>query len=186
VALLALAAGMASPLYRGEALRYGWRQKLDKAESGPGGTLDEVLPPALASFQESVKVDPGNAQAWADLSWGTALSWHVTHGDLAAIGRRAEAAAEKATALCPVIAEFWVRQGVALDMEGRHDEAEACFRRAVTLAPNRADWHYVYARHLDAVSEVKSAALAELESCLALDPGNSAAVSLRDRLRARR
>jgi O-antigen ligase len=182
-ALLALAAGIASPLYRGEALRYAWRQKLDKG--GPS-TWDTLVPAALASFQESVRIDPGNGQAWADLSWATTLSWHVTHGDLAATGRRAEAAAEKALGLCPVVAEFWVRKGIAQDMEGRHGDAEICFRRALSLAPNLAEWHYAFAYHLSVLSERKPEALAELDTCLTLDPGNSAAVSLRDRLKASR
>jgi O-antigen ligase len=182
-ALLAFVPAFVAPVYRSEALRYRWRQKLDLG--GPR-TWDDLVPPALASFQESVRIDPDNGQAWADLSWAQTLSWHVTHGDLSATGRRAELAADRAIQLCPLLAEFWARKGVALDMEGRRDDAEQCFRRALTLAPARPEWHYAYAYHLAAMPERKSEAWAELQTCLTLDPGNSAAVSLRDRLKAGR
>jgi len=186
LAVLAVAIGVAAPLYRAEALRYGRRQDLDRVASGPQLPLDQLLPAALVDLQESVKIDPANGQAWADLSWATELAWHVTRGDLVALGRRAGDAADTALRLCPVMSEFHVRKGVALDMQGRPREAAPCFREALALAPNRADWHFAYAYHLSAAEHREADALAELESCLALDHGNFAAVALRERLKVHR
>lgn len=172
-------------LYRSEALRFEARRGIDRVALGRA-TLDDAVPVALLRFQAAVKIDPQNGRAWSDLAYATALSWHVTHGNAAAIGRRAEAAAVRAIALCPVTAEAWIRQAVALDMQGRRGEAAQSFRRAVSLAPHTAEWHYYYAHHLSTEPDRKAEALAELETCLALDPANPEAKSLRARLSAGR
>ena len=124
--LLSLVAGwrVAAPLYRAEALRYGPRRAIDKNAASGEGDLQQIVPRALAAFEEAVKIDPANGQAWGDLAYATVLAWHVNHGDLVAIGQRAEQPADRALALCPVMAEFWVRKGVALDMQARHGESE--------------------------------------------------------------
>lgn len=181
VVALAACAWRGDRLYRAEALRYDWRRKIDKLALGQG-SIDAVVPPALASFQQGVKIDPANGRAWGDLAYAITQSWHVTHGNTAAIGRRAEAAAARALALCPINAEFWVHQGVALDMQGRRAEAEGAFLRALSLAPNSPEWHYHYAHHLSAQPDRKADALAAVENCLALDPSNTQAKSLRARL----
>jgi O-antigen ligase len=183
---LALAGAVAAPLYRAEALREEWRRRIDKLAAGQG-TLDAVVPSAQIDFQRAVQLDPANAQAWADLSYAIALSWHVAgKPDPAAIGRRAEAAANRALALCPVIAEYWVRQAVALDLQRRTAEAEQAFRRALALGPNQPEWHYYWAFHLSAFPKRKAEAEAAVATCLSLDPANSEAVALRERLKLSR
>ena len=131
-------------------------------------------------------VDSANGQAWADLAYAMVQNWHVQGGELVTIGQQAELAAERARALCPVNAEFWVRKGVALDMQARQTEGEPCFRRAVELAPNSPTWWYYYAYHLNAFPSRKREALQAVETCLSLDPSNSAAVTLHQQLTARR
>ncbi len=185
-AVLALGAVKADPLYRAEALRFDARRAIDRQARGKGGTLDRILPSSLIAFQQAVKIDPTNAQAWGDLSYAVALSWHVTRGNVVATGRRAEAAAREALARCPVIAEFWVHQGVALDMQARQAEAEPAFRRALALAPTRAEWHYYFAHHLSARPGRTEEALAAAATCLALDPSYGQAEALRARLTVNR
>jgi tetratricopeptide (TPR) repeat protein len=175
------AARIAEPLYRAEALRFEHRRAIDKQARGQGN-LDRILPPALAAFQETVKIDPTNGQAWADLSYAIGLSWHVTQGNITAIGRRAEQAAREALARSAAVAEFWVFLGIALDMQARQLEAEPCFRRAVDLAPTRAEWRYYLAYHLSARKGREGDALEALETCLALDPTFRQAESLRAKL----
>ena len=182
VAFVLLAcAWRAERLYGAEALRFDPRRQIDRVAQGQH-SLDRVVPSALAKFQQAVKVDPANAEAWGDLSYAVALSWHVTRGDVVAVGRRAEVAARRALALCPIVAEFWVHQGVAVDMQGRRSEAGEAFRRALALAPNNAEWHYYYAHHLSAEPGRRAEALAVVETCLSLDPTNAQAKSLRNRL----
>lgn len=172
-------------LYGSEALRFEARRSIDRVGIGRA-TLDDAVPTGLLRFQAAVKIDPDNGRAWSDLAYATALSWHVTHGNSAAIGRRAEAAAARAVALCPIVAESWIRQAVALDMQGRRSEAARSFRRALELAPRTPEWRYYYAHHLSTEPDRKSEALAELETCLALDPTYPQAKSLRARLSAGR
>lgn len=183
--IVALVAARADRLYRGEMLRYDWRRKIDRLARGVSD-IYEVLPPALASFQEAVKIDPDNGRAWGDLSYAVTLSWHITRGNMAAIGRRAQAAAERSLALCPVASEPWVTLGVALDLQAQHEKAGEAFRRALQLAPHNAEWYYYYAHHLSALPGRKAEALAAVETCLALDPSNAQAKSLLTRLSSSR
>lgn len=182
---LLVAGRVAAPLYRAEALRYDSRRAIDKYASSGRGELVEIIPVALANFKRAVHEDPANGQAWSDLSYALAQNWHNSGGDMVSLGRRSELAADQALALCPVNAEFWVRKGVAVDMQSRLSEAEEYFRHAVELAPNVPIWWYYYAYHLQAFSDRKEQALQAVETCLALDPTNSAGVALRQQLVAR-
>ena len=178
---LLVAGWVAAPLYRAESLRYESRRAIDRLAAGEGDPR-QVIPAAREAFARAVRIDPTNGQAWADLSYATVQTWSVTGGDLVAIGREAGSAADRAVALCPLNAEFWVRQGVALDMQARHEEGEQSFRRALNLAPNFPAWWYYYAYHLSVFPGRKTEALQSLETCLALDPSNSGAVNLRQQL----
>ena len=177
-----VATQIAAPVYRAEALRFDSRRNIDRQATSGKGDLREIIPPALRNFEAAAKINPANGQAWADLSYAVVQSWHVNHGDLVALGRRAETAADHALALCPINAEFWVRKGAALDMQGRQKEGEDCFRRALALAKNNGPWWFYYAYHLSVFPERKAEALRAVETCLALDPSISAAVALRQQL----
>jgi len=181
LALVGASAVRADPLYRAEALRFEPRRDIDRLARGIG-RFDLVVARGTMRFQEAVNVDPANGTAWGDLAYATALSWHVSRGNPVTIGRRAEAAAQRALALCPVSAEFWAQQGVALDLQGRADEAEKSFRRALELAPHNAEWHYHLAHHLAPRPGRTAEALAAAAACLDLDPSNPQANALRVRL----
>ncbi len=168
-------------LYRAEALRFDERRRIDKVAQGEG-MLPAVLPRALARFQEAVKIDPENGDAWGDLAYGTALASHLNASNPAAAGRRAEDAARRALALGAVSAEFWSHLGVALDLQARQGEAEPAFRRAVALAPNNPEFHYMLAHHLAARPGRRAEAHEAVATCLALDPSNAQAKALRARL----
>lgn len=184
-AALVFCAVKADRPYRAEALRFDARWQIDHVALGTVAIHDAV-PFALLNLQEAVKLDPENGRAWADLSYAQALSRHVTGGNAIAVGRRAAESAARAVALCPTFAESWVRQGVALELQGRNAEAETSFDRAVALAPNVAMWHLYRGAHLSVVPGRKTEALAALETCLSLDPTLAQAKSLRARLSAGR
>lgn len=181
VLIVLAAAGKADPLYRAEALRYDPRRQLDRVARGRE-TLENALPRALARFEQAVAIDSGNGQAWGDLAYARALSWHLGGQDLRSLGRTAGEAAKVALELCDQVSEFHVNQGIALDMEGRKAEATAAFQQALRLAPNRPEWHYHYAYHLSTFRGRSAEVLAALETCLTLDPNNAQAKALRARL----
>lgn len=184
-ACLLVAGFVADPLYRGEAVRYAARKAIDRQAATGEGDLVQIMTAALASFEQAVAIHPRNGQAWSDLAYATTQSWHVRKGDLVALGRQAEPLAQRALAFCPVNAEFWIRRGVALDMQARHAEGETCFKQALKLAPNTGGWWYYHAYHLSVLPDRKEEARRAVRTCLALDPSNRAALTLQQQLIAR-
>jgi len=176
---------VADPLYRAEAVRYEARKSIDRQAATGEGDLNLIMPAALAGFEQAVRINPRNGQAWSDLAYATTQSWHVGKGDLVTLGRQAEPWARRALALCPLNAEFWIRQGVALDMQARHAEGEISFQQALRLAPHTGLWWYYQAYHLSAFPGRKEEALVAVRTCLTLDPSNRAALTLQQQLIAR-
>ena len=182
VVLLGLAFRVGLPLYRAEAIRFEARRSIDRYATSLTGDLAGIAAAARANLSQAVRIDPANGQAWADLAYTIALSARGKDENRVATGRFAELAAGQALELCPINAEFWVRKGVALDLQRGRPEAENCYRRAVELAPNSPAWWYYYACHLQGFSERKDDARAAIETCLALDPYYRGAESLRQQL----
>jgi tetratricopeptide (TPR) repeat protein len=175
-----LAAKVAAPLYRAEGLRAEARLAIDRYARTPEGDLKALVQAARSSLLRAVRIDPDNAQAWADLAYATSLA--VEPQQRAAAGHAAELAADRALALCPNKAEYWVRKGVALDLQLGRPEAEACYRKATELAPRSALWWYYYAFYLQAFPERIREAQEALATCLALDPHYPPAERLRQRI----
>lgn len=171
------------PLYRSEALRYGARESLERlivsvsAERGRA-----ALEPLRADLQAAVRLHAGNAQAWADLAYVISLLGEGEPERHRETGRESELAANEALALCQVHPEFWIRRGIARDMQGRWHEAGNDFTRALRIAPTHAMAWFHYAYHLGRLPSHRSMAQAALEFCLRLDPGNPQGLALRQQL----
>ncbi|MDD2764403.1 MAG: O-antigen ligase family protein [Opitutaceae bacterium] len=170
------------PLYRAEALRYQARQAMDQLTAHPPGAAEArvQLGQAHARLAQAVRIDPANGQTWADLAETMIRRAGDEPGERLELGREAEAAADHALALSPAVAEFWLRRGLAFDLQGRWRDAWADFTRVLALAPRRADFWYYYAYHLS-LRDLESARSA-LATCLALDPWNEPAIALQKRL----
>jgi hypothetical protein len=98
------------------------------------------------------------------------------------LGKTAQVAAERALVCSRVCAEFWIRRGVARDLQSQWLEAGEDFAAAVRLAPNGGWVWYYYAEHLSGVPSVRETAQAAVAFCLRLDPGNLPGQALRERL----
>lgn len=181
VAVLAIA--LVRPRLLAEGERYAARQGLDRlAGIDDPAVLRSDLEPAIAAFRRAVRIDPANANAWGDLALALTQRAHDQAVDAGEVGREAEAAARTALAASDVVPEFWVHLGIALDLQGKWEEAGRCFSRALQLAPNQqAGWYY-QAYHYSLRPASRPLARAALAICLRLDPGNPAAQALRDRL----
>jgi O-antigen ligase len=177
-----LAVKVARPLYQAEARRFEARRSIDQYARHQRGDLGAIAVSSRAELAQSVRIDPANGQAWSDLSYATVLRGVNAGGNRVWAGHAAELAADRAIELCPVNAEFWVRKGVALSLQGGRPDAEDCFRRATELAPQGAGWWYAYARYLQAFPLRKDDALQALGTCLGLDPYYHGAESLRQQL----
>jgi O-antigen ligase len=168
----------------GEALRYQARQEIDQL------AVAAIAPPELSQrlqqiypkLERAVKLAPGNGQAWADLAYAAALRPLGEPERREAWARIAESAADRALARSSVNPEFWVRRGVARDLQGRWLEAGGDFSRATELAPRNAWMWYYQAEHLSRRPNAHGLRDAALAFCLRLDPGNSAGLALRQRL----
>ena len=183
VALFSL--GVALPIYRAEAERYAGRQAIDRLALNPNPSSKEhreTLTAAAVAFSDAIALDSGNAQAWADQAYVTELWAHLAPARMNELGKEAEAAAKEALDRSLDVPEFWIRRGVALDMQGRWNEAGGAFVKALELAPiNSTVWYY-HAYHLSLNEIAKPLAQAAIESSLRLDPSNRSAIALRRRL----
>lgn len=172
------------PRLRAEGLRQHARRAID--ELGASGANPAAyaarVPGIIADLTRATELDPRNGQAWSDRAYAGELWAWVEVPNTAALGREAEKAADRALSAGPLCHEFWMRRGVALDMQARWGEASKDFARAVALAPNDAQAWYYYGDHLGRLKWAREPALAAVEFCLRLDPGNSAALALRQRL----
>jgi hypothetical protein len=173
-----------NPLYRGEALRHAGRQAIERLgrESFHASRWAEVTGDARAALEQAVAIAPGNAGAWADLSYAISVRAHVEPARTPELGREAARAADQALAISQAVPEFWVRRAVALDMQDRHLEAGSAMIRALQLAPANARIWYYHAFHLSLGKNETARALAAVAFCLRLDPGIAQAQALRQRL----
>jgi len=124
---------------------------------------------ALDFFQRALKVDPRYAQAHSGIAdcWCNLADNWVEPGEAYP---RAKAAAEKALALDPNLAEALtsigkVRGWYEWDFAG----AEEVLRRAVQINPNYAEAHFVFGSVLPAVGKLGEA-IDEMRRALVLDP----------------
>ena len=173
-----------SPMLDAEGLRVRARRTIDRLTHVLPGQPDygRVLPEARDGLLRATSRDSRNGQAWADLSYATASMAHVEPQRSSEFGRQAEEAANRALNTSLVCSEFWIRRGVARDLQGRWADAGNDFGTAVGLAPADALAWYYYADHLSRMSAGREPAEAALDFCLRLDPGNQAGVALRQRL----
>ncbi len=184
VAILALVALIFVPLLRSEARRVPARRAIDRLaeEAFDLARYRAVIPAAQRALAAATEAFPANGQAWADLSYATALLPFVEPDRTAALGAEAERYADRALACSQAQPEFWIRRGVARDLQGRWAEAGTAFARATALAPASANAWFYYADHLSRVAAAREAAEAAVAFCLRLDPGNTLGIALRQRL----
>ncbi|MBI5690972.1 MAG: O-antigen ligase family protein [Verrucomicrobia bacterium] len=172
------------PLLRAESRRSEAARLLDPLLRSAPASPDyaRVVPQVRQLLREATQLAPAHADAWADLARATTLLGFVHPDDLGKLGREAEEAADRALAVSTVPWEFWVRRGVARDLQGRWADAGTDFAAAVKCAPMNANAWYYWAEHLFRSSFTHEVGEAALRTCLRLDPWNSAGVALRQRL----
>jgi hypothetical protein len=182
--ILAGALAWAAPKYRAEEIRRAARERIDKmAESGTDVSRERAPLAAIrADFARAVAMDPSNAQAWSDEAYADSLWGLVEPGRVNEMGVAAAKAGDAAIRLSPVVAEFWIRKGAGLDMQGLWLEGGRCSSRALQIAPGRADTWYYQAYHFSLKPTEYGPAMAAADFSLRLDPGFLLAQALRQRL----
>jgi hypothetical protein len=172
------------PRYSAEEIRRAAREKIDKmANSGTDvKSQRDVLAKVRSAFARSVEIDPTNPQSWSDEAYADSLWALVAPDETHALGIAAANDASRAVSIAPVVAEFWIREGAGLDMQGKWSEGGTCSSNALILAPFRADIWYYRAYHLSLNPVESGSALAAANVSLRLDPGFLLAQALRQRL----
>jgi O-antigen ligase len=171
--------------YRAESLRYRARQSIDAYNAKRAGDLTELLGRAEADLRRAVALNPRNATAWSDLAFALEMAVFVQPGEVRALAAAEEEAARRALAISTVVPEFWIRLGVALDLQFKSAEGGQAFERSLQLAPKQSRGWYYYAAHLARDTNKRTEALRAVATCLSLDPGNSTAEALKDKLTGR-
>lgn len=172
------------PSFYAHALDYRARRAVDglanMSVETPG--FGEGLREAQRDLTRAVAVAPEHAQAWADLAYVSALMTGIDAARHDELAKASEHAAERALALSTAPSEFWIRRGVARDLQGRWLEAGPDFAEAVARAPrNPIAWYY-QAEHFSRKRRERQLAEAAVAFCLRLDPTNTRALALRQRL----
>jgi hypothetical protein len=183
--VVVLALGLALPTYRGDAPRLAAREAVDALArmTDPSTNVQkDVLASASQRLAEACALNERNGQSWADRAYVTALWARVSAGNANALGREAEQLARTALEKSTVVPEFWVRLGVALDLQGRWGEAGECFTHALQLAPKSANAWYYYAYHLSLIPATRILAGTAVHTALTLDPGLRPAITLQKSL----
>ena len=171
VGLIFLGMGSARPIYESASHRYLAREMMD--DIPPNSSPRELWEQAARAenlLQSAVVLNSENDQAWADLSYAISLQGFKNPSQASALGVRAEKAARRALAGSEEVAEYWVRLGVALDLQGRWGEAGPALGRAVRLAPRQPVIWYYQGFHLSLKPMMHEMAKAALATCLRLDP----------------
>ncbi len=126
----------------------------------------------LEYFEQAIERDPGYALAYAGIAECWALLGFEEFGDLAPRDAmpRAKAAADRALAIDPLIAEGHLWSGVvAFLYEYDWPQAEAALLRALELSPHYSPAHTWHAVLLSAVGRHEEA-LARIRGAEAIDP----------------
>ena len=189
VAVALVTLGVAVPLYRGEALRYDARYRIDQMARKNNPTSDEqrdVLTQVDTELQEALALDPSNGQTWADRSYVSALWTRLAPARAQELGEQADEAAREALARSQIVPEFWIRLGVAEDLQGKWVDATPAFGKAVSLAPLNAIAWYYQAYHFSLTRATHTLALASTRQCLEIDPYFQPAIILQNSLNSAR
>jgi len=123
---------------------------------------------AIDYFSRAIASDPGYALAYAGLAdaYTTESDWLLAPAEALP---KAEAAARKALAFDPDLAEAHAALAHALLHEWRLPDAEREFHRALELNPGNVSTYFAYGEYLASIGQADQA-IAEMHKALAIDP----------------
>jgi serine/threonine protein kinase/Tfp pilus assembly protein PilF len=131
----------------------------------------ESLEKAHSYFEQATEKDPNYAQAYLGMAQYYDLAPDYSHVNAFDTVPKARAAAEKALALDPSLAEAHALLADQHVNMWEWADAEREFKRALELDPNSAPTHRLYWLYLSNVGR-QDEALAEIQTVLRLDPLN--------------
>jgi O-antigen ligase len=173
-----------APRIQAQALELKARQRLDQIVaqrvhvSGNPALLDRVL----EDYRLATELDPENADAWIGLSAANCQLFFRNPANYEAIGEISSAAAQQAIDLSESYWLGWAQLGISESLRGNLAEAEAALAKALVLAPNSSNAHYYWAAYMSNFPEKAAVAIAAIERALEINPNNTAARRLQQKL----
>lgn len=146
--------------------------------SGNAKLLDDVV----VLYEAALVADDQNVDAWIGLSSAICQKYFRNPALFDELGARAVDCASHAVELSPEYWMAWLQLGVANSFYGEVEAAEVALIKAVELAPNSSNGHYYYAAFLGADSNRRAEALKSVRKALDINPKNSAARRLEQKL----
>src|ERR1700747_758516 len=146
--------------------------------------VGDSLPRAIALLEETTRLDPNFARAWAKLAVALAVEPQYAAADWQTNWAAAEPAARRAIALDPKSAEAYAALGYIDFSRRRYREMVEPAQRAVAIDPNDITANFWLANQLAAMGR-STEAEAVNDRALNADPGNALIVYYKGTLRWR-
>lgn len=146
--------------------------------SGNAKLLDEIL----ILYEDAVITDSQNVDAWLGRSASLCQLYFRSPGEFEHLAKKAVVSAERAVEISPLYWKTWAQLGVARSFYGEAELAEEALLKALELAPNNSNAHYYYAAYLSLDEEQLEQALISVRVALDINPRNTAARRLQQKL----
>ena len=168
-----------------QALELRAHQELDNVArlqihiSGNTALLDRII----HLNEDALIMDSSNVDAWLGLSSSMCQTYYRNPSTFKNFGKQAVHCASKAVELSPGYWKTWAQLGVAHAFNGDAKLAEKALTEGLRLAPNNSNAHYYYAAYLSNYKDRTEHALDLVRRALEINPSNSAAARLQQKLR---
>jgi adenylate cyclase len=140
-----------------------------RAKATPYPPIPARIDAAREMFAQVIEMDPDFAGGYAGVALMLALGAMFGHFDVSETGARAEALARKAVELDDSFGWSHMAHGLALLLQGRHEETMAAAEEAVARQPNDADAH-TYRGMILALAGSPELGVEPVERALRLNP----------------
>ncbi len=129
----------------------------------------EAILRAQAHFEKAVEIDPGYAMAWVGLAESRMLAAEYLGEPIESTIEGRWAAIDRALAINPLLGEAYASLALLHHHQGRIEEAESLYRKAVDLSPNYAPARQWYAGLLAGMGRYDEGE-AQVRRAIELDP----------------
>jgi hypothetical protein len=146
--------------------------------SGNAKLLDQVV----TLYEDAVLTDSQNADAWIGRSASLCQLYFRSPGEFERLAKKAVISAERALEISPLYWKTWAQLGIARSFYGDAQLAGEALLKALELAPNNSNVHYYYAAFLSLDKEQREQALISVRMALDINPQNTAARRLQQKL----
>ena len=130
----------------------------------------EEVDQAATEFRRAVNLDPEFALAWASIADVASMQMQYSDLDLLESVQIRRTATERALALDDQLGEAHLAKAMLLRFDEMLPEAEAAFRRAISLSPGNATAYQWYGDYLNVFAYRRGEALEHAKHAVDLDP----------------